>query len=226
MSRYLILMGPPGAGKGTQSVTAARDEGLCRIATGDLLRAALAAGTVLGQKAEAYMKAGNLVPDDLMLELVDEELDHDTCADGAIFDGFPRTIEQAQGLGRLLENRGAAIEQVLVIEVPEQEIVRRLSGRRVCESCGKLYHISFGPPRQEGRCDACGGELAQRPDDRPETVRRRLAVYSEETQPVIEYYQRNAGASLAGVTMIDGDTTIEHVASAIRDRLGRVEAER
>jgi adenylate kinase len=226
MSRYLILMGPPGAGKGTQSVRAARDEGLCRIATGDLLRAALAAGTSLGQKAEAYMKAGDLVPDDLMLDLVDEELDRDTCADGAIFDGFPRTVEQAQGLGRLLESRGAAIDQVLVIEVPEQEIVRRLSGRRVCESCEKLYHLSFGPPRQEGLCDACGGDLTQRPDDRPETIRRRLAVYSEETQPVIEYYQRNASASLAGVTTIDGDNTIEDVASAIHDCLVRVEAER
>jgi adenylate kinase len=225
MGRYVILMGPPGAGKGTQSVRVARDEGLCRISTGDLLRTALDAGTRLGQQAEAYMKAGELVPDDLMLDLVDEEL-RETCSDGAIFDGFPRTIEQARGLGRLLEKRGVAIDQVLVIEVPEREIVRRLSGRRVCESCEKLYHQRFNPPRQEGRCDACGGELTQRPDDRPETVRRRLAVYSEETQPVIEYYLRNAGAPLAGVTMIDGDNSIEDVASAIRDRLGRVEAER
>ena len=225
MDRYVILMGPPGAGKGTQSARVARDEGLCRISTGDLLRAALDTGTRLGQQAEAYMKAGELVPDDLMLDLVDEEL-REKCSDGAIFDGFPRTIAQARGLGRLLEKRGAAIDQVLVIEVPEREIVRRLSGRKVCESCEKLYHQSFGPPRQEGCCDACGGELIQRPDDRPETVRRRLAVYSEETQPVIEYYQRNVGASLAGVMMIDGDNSIEDVASAIRDRLSRVEAER
>ena len=226
MGRYVILMGPPGAGKGTQSVGVARDEGLCRISTGDLLRAALDAGTTLGQQAESYMKAGELVPDDLMLGLVDEELDLKTCAEGAVFDGFPRTIEQAQGLGRLLEKRGAAIDQVMVIEVPEGEIVRRLSGRRVCESCEKLYHLSFGPPQQEGRCDACGGGLKQRPDDRPETVRRRLAVYSGETQPVIDYYQRDASTSLAGVTMIDGDDSIEDVASAIRDRLSQVEAER
>jgi adenylate kinase len=226
MGRYVILMGPPGAGKGTQSVRVARDEGLCRISTGDLLRAALDAGTPLGQQAESYMKAGELVPDDLMLGLVDEELDRKTCSDGAVFDGFPRTVQQAQGLGRLLEKRGAAIDQVMVIEVPEGEIVRRLSGRRVCESCEKLYHLSFGPPRQEGRCDACGGELKQRPDDQPETVRRRLAVYSEETQPVIDYYQRDASTSLAGVTMIDGDDSIEDVASAIRDRLSHVEAER
>ncbi|MCK5438734.1 MAG: nucleoside monophosphate kinase, partial [Gemmatimonadetes bacterium] len=157
---------------------------------------------------------------------VDEELDRKTCSEGAVFDGFPRTIEQAQGLGRLLEKRGAAIDQVMVIEVPEGEIVRRLSGRRVCESCEKLYHLSFGPPQQEGRCDACGGGLKQRPDDRPETVRRRLAVYSGETQPVIDYYQRDASTSLAGVTMIDGDDSIEDVASAIRDRLSQVEAER
>ena len=226
MGRYVILMGPPGAGKGTQSVRVARDEGLCRISTGDLLRAALDAGTPLGQQAESYMKAGELVPDDLMLGLVDEELDRKTCADGAVFDGFPRTVQQAQGLGRLLEKRGAAIDQVMVIEVPEGEIVRRLSGRRVCESCEKLYHLSFGPPRLEGRCDACGGELKQRPDDRPETVRRRLAVYSEETQPVIDYYQRDASTSLVGVTMIDGDDSVEDVASAIRGRLSQVEAER
>ncbi len=220
--RYLIVMGAPGAGKGTQASRVASDEGLCRIATGDLLRAALAAGTPLGRQAESYMKAGELVPDDVILCMVDEELDRGPCASGAVFDGFPRTVEQARGLGRLLENRKAGLDRVLVIEVPEEEIVRRLSGRRVCQSCEKLYNKGFDPPRVEGRCDACGGDLVQRPDDRPETIRRRLAVYREETQPVIEFYERETSVP---VTEIDGDRSIDEVAAAIRHQLEEVEVE-
>ncbi|HET9481268.1 MAG TPA: adenylate kinase [Candidatus Polarisedimenticolia bacterium] len=220
--RYLIVMGAPGAGKGTQASRVAADEGLCRIATGDLLRSALAAGTPLGQEAEGYMKAGELVPDEVVLEMVDEELDRASCRAGAVFDGFPRTVEQARGLERLLAGREATLELVLVIEVPEEEIVRRLSGRRVCQNCEKLYHIEFGPPRVEGRCDACGGDLVQRPDDRPETVRRRLAVYREETQPVIDFYERETPVP---VTEIDGDRPIDEVAVAIRRQLEKVEVE-
>lgn len=220
--RYLIVMGAPGVGKGTQASRLAADEGLCRIATGDLLRAALAAGTPLGREAEGYMKAGELVPDEVVLEMVDEELDRGTCRAGAVFDGFPRTVEQARGLERLLAAREATLDLVLVIEVPEEEIVRRLSGRRVCQNCEKLYHLEFGPPRVEGRCDACGGDLVQRPDDRPETVRRRLAVYREETQPVIDFYERETPVP---VTEIDGDRPIDEVAVAIRRRLEKVEVE-
>lgn len=220
--RYLIVMGAPGVGKGTQASRLAADQGLCRIATGDLLRAALAAGTPLGREAEGYMKAGELVPDEVVLEMVDEELDRGTCRAGAVFDGFPRTVEQARGLERLLAAREATLDLVLVIEVPEEEIVRRLSGRRVCQNCEKLYHLEFGPPRVEGRCDACGGNLVQRPDDRPETVRRRLAVYREETQPVIDFYERETPVP---VTEIDGDRPIDEVAVAIRRRLEKVEVE-
>lgn len=224
--RYLILMGAPGAGKGTQAAQLAEDWALCRISTGDLLRSAVAAGTPLGQRAEAVMAAGDLVSDDLILELVEEELGREACAGGAVFDGFPRTLEQAMGLGRLLERRGCTVEQVVVIEVPDTEIVRRLSERRVCESCEKLYHLSFDPPGDDGRCTACGGGLRRRPDDEPETVFRRLDVYREQTQPVIEYYANEGSASQAGVVKIDGNRSIDEVAEEIRERLAVVEAER
>ena len=220
--RYLIVMGAPGVGKGTQAGRVASERGLCRIATGDLLRAAQAERTPLGLEARSYMEAGNLVPDDLILGMVAQELDREGCRAGAVFDGFPRTVEQAQGLGRLLEERGARLGRVLVIEVPEEEIVRRISGRRVCQNCEKLYHMSFNPPKVEGRCDACGGELVQRPDDRPDTIRRRLAVYREETQPVIEFYERETSVP---VTEIDGDRPIDEVAGVIRRELEAVEVE-
>ncbi|MGH7564791.1 MAG: adenylate kinase [Gemmatimonadota bacterium] len=220
--RYVIVMGAPGAGKGTQASRVASDEGLCRISTGDLLRAAQAAGTPLGEQAESYMKTGELVPDDVILGMVDEELDRATCASGAVFDGFPRTVEQARGLDGLLGGRKSAVDRVLVIEVPEEEVIRRISGRRVCQNCEKLYHMSFDPPRMEGRCEACGGDLVQRPDDRPDTIRRRLAVYREETQPVIEFYERETSVP---VTEIDGDRPIDEVADAIRRQLEKVGVE-
>lgn len=224
--RYLILMGAPGAGKGTQAARLAQEWELCRISTGDLLRAAVAAGTSLGQRAEAIMASGDLVSDGLILELVEEELDRESCSRGAVFDGFPRTLEQAIGLGDLLERRGCAVEQVIVIEVPDSEIVRRLSERRVCESCEKLYHLSFDPPGDDGRCTACGGGLRRRPDDEPDTVLRRLEVYREQTQPVIDYYANERGASQTGVATVDGSRSIDEVASDIRERLAVVEAER
>lgn len=220
--RYLIVTGPPGAGKGTQASRVASERGLCRISTGDLLRAALAEGTPLGRQAKSYMEAGNLVPDDVILSIVAEELDREACRQGAVFDGFPRTVEQVRGLQRLLEEREARLERVLVIQVPEEEIVRRISGRRVCQNCEKLYHMSFDPPAAEGLCDACGGELVQRPDDRPDTIRRRLAVYLEETQPVIEFYERETSVP---VTEIDGDRPIDEVAGVIRRELEAVEVE-
>jgi len=218
--RYVVLMGPPGAGKGTQASRVAGEGGMCKISTGDLLREALAAGTELGKRAEKTMKAGELVSDDVILGLVDEVLDRPECSGGAVFDGFPRTVDQARGLERLLAERGESLDQVLIIEVPEAEIVSRLSGRRVCKTCGKLYHISFGPSRQEGVCDACGGELVQRPDDAPETITRRLAVYAEETAPVREHY-----AATVGVTAIDGDQPIDAVTEAIRRELQPADAE-
>jgi adenylate kinase len=218
--RYLVLMGPPGAGKGTQASRVAEDGGMCKISTGDLLREAVAAGTELGRRAERTMKAGELVSDDVILGLVDEVLDRPECVGGAVFDGFPRTVDQARGLEKLLSKRGESLDQVLIIEVPEAEIVRRISGRRVCKKCGKLYHISFDPSRREGVCDACGGELVQRPDDQPETIARRLAVYGEETAPVREYY-----AGTTGVSAIDGDQPMDEVAQAIRRELQPADAE-
>ena len=218
--RYLVLMGPPGAGKGTQASRVAEDGGMCKISTGDLLREAVAAGTELGRKAERTMKAGELVSDDVILGLVDEVLDRPECVGGAVFDGFPRTVDQARGLEKLLSKRGESLDQVLIIEVPEAEIVRRISGRRVCKKCGKLYHISFDPSRLEGVCDACDGELVQRPDDQPETIARRLAVYGEETAPVREYY-----AGTTGVSAIDGDQPMDEVAQAIRRELQPADAE-
>ena len=218
--RYVVLMGPPGAGKGTQASRIAEAGGTCKISTGDLLREALAAGTELGKQAERTMKAGELVSDDVILGLVDKVLERPACESGAVFDGFPRTVEQARGLEELLQRRGESLDRVLVIEVPEAEIVSRLSGRRVCKRCGKLYHISFDPPRKDGVCDACGGELVQRPDDQPETIARRLAVYREETAPVREYY-----AGTTGVTAIDGDQPMDEVAETIRRQLATADTE-
>lgn len=218
--RYVVLMGPPGAGKGTQASRVAEAGGMCKISTGDLLREAVAEGTELGKRAERTMKAGELVPDAVILGLVDEVLDRPACDGGAVFDGFPRTVDQARGLEELLAGRGESLDRVVVIEVPEDEVVRRLSGRRVCKKCGKLYHISFDPPRQDGVCDACGSELVQRPDDQSETIMRRLAVYREETAPVREHY---AGAT--GVSAIDGDQPMDEVAAAIRRELATVDAE-
>lgn len=168
------------------------------------------------------MKAGELVPDDVILEIVAEELDRPGCAGGAVFDGFPRTVAQAEGLERLLAERGEALDRVLAIEVPEEEIVRRLSGRRVCETCGRLYNISFGSLTSD-RCEACGGALVQRADDRPETIRRRLAVYREETEPVLAWY---AGPGRPDVIPVRGDQPIEAVETTIRQHLDAVESER
>lgn len=212
--RFIVLMGPPGAGKGTQASRLAEAEGICKISTGDLLREAVAEGSELGKKAEGIMQAGELVPDDLILDLVDDVLDRPACEGGAVFDGFPRTVEQAEGLESLLEKRGESLDRVMVIEVPDDELIARLSGRRVCKECGRMYHLRFDPPREEGRCDACGGELAQRPDDRPETIERRLSVYEEETRPVRDWYEARGD-----VTAIDGDRPIEAVSAAIRDEL-------
>jgi adenylate kinase len=184
----LILFGPPGAGKGTQADRLRADFQLPYIATGDMLRANVKDGTELGNKAKEYMDKGDLVPDELILEMVSERLQHSDAQDGFILDGFPRTREQAQALDRQLKGLGRRITAVLLLDVPDEEVVRRLSGRRVCVKAGHNYHIEFDPPKHEGVCDQDGSRLIQRDDDKPEVIENRLHVYREKTRPLIDYY--------------------------------------
>lgn len=186
----VVLLGAPGAGKGTQAERIVAEFGLPHISTGDMLRAAVAAGTPMGREAAKYMEAGTLVPDAVVVGVVRERLAEPDASEGFLLDGFPRTIAQAEQLDELLAAEGRAITHVVLIEVPDEELVQRIAGRRSCGRCGKLYNVTFDPPKVEGVCDACGGELVQRADDNEETVRRRLAVYHEQTAPLVDYYRR------------------------------------
>ena len=185
----LILFGPPGAGKGTQAQRIVEQFKIPQISTGDMLRAAVRAGTPLGLKAKAVMDAGSLVSDEIVLGLVEERVSQPDCAGGFILDGFPRTMEQASALERLLADIGRSINCVLSLEVPFTDIVTRLSGRRACSLCGKGYHVVYEAPCVAGVCDVCGGELVQRADDREETVLNRLNVYQQQTEPLAHFYQ-------------------------------------
>jgi adenylate kinase len=184
----LILMGPPGAGKGTQAERLTEDFGLPYYATGNILRDAVAEGTELGKKAKEYMDAGDLVPDDVIIGVILEALSSAEASSGFLLDGFPRTVPQADALGEALEKVGRGISAVLLIDVPDDDVVRRLSGRRVSKS-GRVYHVDFDPPKHPDRCDIDGSALIQRDDDRPETIRKRLAVYHEQTEPLVDYYE-------------------------------------
>ena len=184
----LILLGPPGAGKGTQAERLRADFQLAFISTGEMLRANVKEGTDLGKEARRYMDAGELVSDDLVFAMAAERLQQDDAKDGFILDGFPRTIEQAKALDELLSGRGRRITAALLVDVPDEEVVRRLSGRRVCVKAGHNYHVDFDPPKNEGICDQDGSRLVQRDDDKPEVVRNRLRVYHERTEPLIDYY--------------------------------------
>lgn len=185
----LIFLGAPGAGKGTQSQFVSQKYKIPQISTGDILREARKNRTELGKKADVFMKAGELVPDTVVIGIVDERLKENDCESGYILDGFPRTVAQADALGALLLSRGRRIDVVLNLVVPEDELVRRLSGRRVCISCVATYHVQFSPSRVSGVCDKCGSEVVQRQDDTETTVRQRLKVYVEKTQPLIAYYE-------------------------------------
>lgn len=187
---YIVFLGAPGAGKGTQAAAVARQLNLAHIATGDLFRQAIEAGSELGKKAKSYMEKGALVPDEVTIKMVLQRISAPDCAVGVIFDGFPRNLEQAKALDRALAERSEGIDQVIYIRVSEEELLKRLSGRRICRNCQTPYHAVDSPPKVWGKCDKCGGELYQRPDDTPGTIRERLKVYFSQTAPLIEYYSR------------------------------------
>lgn len=187
---YVVFLGAPGAGKGTQAAVVAKEMKLVHVASGDLFRQAIEKGTELGKRAESFMKQGKLVPDEITVKMVLERLSVPDCKGGVIFDGFPRTLEQAKALDKAMESQGKKIGNVVYIKVSEGELLKRLSGRWICRGCQAPYHAISAPPKVEGKCDKCGGELYQRPDDTEATVRERLKVYFAQTSPLIEYYDK------------------------------------
>ena len=207
---HIIFLGAPGAGKGTQAASIANELNLAYIASGDLFRQALEQGTDLGMKAKSYMEKGTLVPDEITVQMVLERMSATDCEQGVIFDGFPRNLNQAEALDNTLAQQGETIDKVVYIKVSEEELLRRLSGRWICRNCQTPYHMVSSPPRVRGRCDRCGGELYQRPDDTIETAKKRLQVYFAETVPLVDYYTR-AGKLLD----IDGESSVEEVGKRI-----------
>ena len=196
----LIMLGAPGAGKGTQAEILSERLSIPTISTGNIIREALKSGTEMGVRAKSYMDEGKLVPDEVVIGIIRERLAKDDCKNGFILDGFPRTIPQAEAL----DNMGAAIDRVIDLEVPDEKIVERMSGRRVCESCGASYHTLFKKPAVDGKCDKCGGTLIQRKDDHPDTVKERLRVYHEQTEPLKAYYQKQGK-----LAVVEGQEAVE-----------------
>jgi len=213
---YIILLGAPGAGKGTQAVYLAQKLNLVHIATGDLFRQAMEQGTELGIQAKYYMEKGILGPDELTIKMVFERMSSPDCEPGVVFDGFPRTLNQAKALDEALAKQNKAIDKVVYIKVPESELIRRISGRWICRNCQTPYHAVDSPPKVEGKCDKCGGELYQRPDDTVETVKKRLQVYFTETVPLIDYYTK-AGK----LVEVAGEGNIDEIGRRIIDVLDR-----
>lgn len=187
---HILLMGPPGAGKGTQAANIVEKFGIPHISTGDMFRAAIKDGTDLGKRAKACMDAGELVPDDITIGIVRDRLSKEDCKKGFVLDGFPRNVEQANSLADIMKDIGIDLDKVLNVSVPSSELIARVTGRRICKSCGATYHVENNPPKQSGICDKCGGELFQRPDDTVETVENRLAVYESSTKPLIDFYSK------------------------------------
>jgi adenylate kinase len=206
----IVLLGPPGAGKGTQAKLLQEQFEACQVSTGDLLRKAVAEQTPLGKQAAEYINRGALVPDNLIVNLVAERLEAEDCGKGFILDGFPRTISQAQSLNEILERLGIGLQGVISVDVPHRLIVERLAGRRTCRRCGALYHVSFSPSKAQAVCDRCGGELYQRDDDREETINARLSVYEKQTAPLVSYY-RGRGI----LREIDGAGSVEEIRKRI-----------
>ena len=213
----VILLGPPGVGKGTQAVQFTDATGWQHVSTGDLLRAARREGTELGKKAQGFMDAGELVPDSLILDLVRDHISSIPARQGILFDGFPRTTAQATGLESVLADVHRRVDAVVLFEASDEEVVNRLSGRRSCPDCGAVYNVHFTPPVEKGRCDRCSGELVHRADDQPETVRRRLVVYQEQTAPLIEWYE----ASDAELVRVDAERAVADVQASFREALGQ-----
>ena len=211
----IIMLGAPGAGKGTQAKRIAEKYSIPHISTGDIFRANIKNGTELGKKAKTYMDQGLLVPDELVVDLVVDRVNQEDCANGYVLDGFPRTIPQAEALDAALAAMGQKMEYALNVEVPDDNIVNRMSGRRACVDCGATYHIVHAPTKVENVCDNCSGELILREDDKPETVQKRLNVYHEQTQPLIDYYNEK------GILVeVDGTVHMEDVFAAIVEILG------
>jgi adenylate kinase len=215
MSLRIIFLGPPGAGKGTQAATLAQEWGVPHIATGDMLREAVARGTRLGLEAKRYMDTGALVPDEVVIGLVGERLGQPDAAKGAVLDGFPRTVAQAEALDRLLKSQDAAIDRVVFFDVARAELLKRLTGRRICRGCGASYHVAFVPPRIPDVCDRCGGALYQREDDSEAAVMKRLDVYTTQTAPLLDYY-RGRGV----LAEVRGEGTVAEVTATIRKMVG------
>lgn len=209
-------MGLPGAGKGTQAEKINEKYNIPHISTGDMFRLAIKEGTDLGKKAKEYMDQGNLVPDEVTIGIVKERLAKDDCAGGFLLDGFPRTIAQAEALQELTADLNKTIDYVLHVDVPEEKLVERLTGRRICPTCGTTYHVVYNPPKEEGICDKDGSQLIQRDDDQPETVKKRLAVNVEQTQPLLDFYQDKGY-----LVKVDGDRDIDDVFSDIESILDK-----
>ena len=211
----IIMLGAPGAGKGTQAKKIAAKYGIPHISTGDIFRANIKNGTELGKKAKTYMDQGLLVPDELVVDLVVDRVNQDDCENGYVLDGFPRTIPQAEALTEALEKMGQKVDFAIDVNVPDENIVKRMGGRRACVTCGATYHMVYAPTKKEGICDTCGGELILRDDDKPETVKNRLSVYHKQTQPLIDFYN---GKGV--LRTVDGTVDMKDVFNAIVAILG------
>jgi adenylate kinase len=211
----IILIGPPGAGKGTQATRMIERLQVPQISTGDMFRAAVKEGTPMGKKAKECMDKGALVPDEVVIGVVNERFQKPDCKKGFILDGFPRTLDQAKALDELLKKLGTKLDHVVVIEVPDDYLVERLTGRRTCKGCNYMHHIKFDPPKKEGVCDKCGAELYQRDDDKEATIRQRLTNYHNQTSPLIEYYGKQNV-----VRMIKGTGSMEQVQDAVKAAIG------
>ncbi len=217
MAKRLILMGPPGGGKGTQAKRIQERYGIPQLSTGDMLRAAVSAGTPIGKQAKTVMDAGKLVSDEIMVGLIAERIDQADCATGFILDGFPRTIPQAEALDKLLKSKGIKLDSVIEVQVPDEKLVTRITGRFTCKACGEGYHDTFKTPKKAGVCDVCGGaEFSRRADDNAETVKARLAAYHAQTAPLLPYYE---GQGLLKV--VDGDRDMSVVTADLEAILGR-----